>query len=170
MLLIRKLDRRLDLLDAVAQAFADPRDPQRVTHTLSDLLCQRVFGMVQGYEDLNDHAAVRIVLRGDSGFCRDRMLRWCERYDVGYYIVTNLDGDTRGLYEDLYCARGEMENRIKEAQLGLFADRTRCHYFAANQFRLLLSSLAYILIERLRARHHVDLLECCPRHVDKQRG
>ncbi len=67
------------------------------------------------------------------------------------YIVTNLDGDARHLYEDLYCARGEMENRIKEAQLGLFADRTSCHYFAANQFRLLLSSLAYILTERLRA-------------------
>ena len=45
-----------------------------------------------------------------------------------------------------------MENRIKEAQLGLFADRTSCQYFAANQFRLLLSSLAYILTERLRAR------------------
>ena len=44
-----------------------------------------------------------------------------------------------------------MENRIKEAQLGLFADRTSCHYFAANQFRLMLASLAYILIERLRA-------------------
>ena len=44
-----------------------------------------------------------------------------------------------------------MENRIKEAQLGLFADRTSCHYFIANQFRLLLSSLAYILVERLRA-------------------
>jgi hypothetical protein len=44
-----------------------------------------------------------------------------------------------------------MENRIKEAQLGLFADRTSCQVFAANQFRLLLSSLAYILTERLRA-------------------
>ena len=44
-----------------------------------------------------------------------------------------------------------MENRIKEAQLGLFADRTSCQHFAANQFRLLLSSLAYILTERLRA-------------------
>ena len=66
------------------------------------------------------------------------------------YIVTNLEGEARALYEDLYCARGEMENRIKEAQLGLFADRTSCHYFAANQFRLLLSSLAYILNERLR--------------------
>jgi len=159
---------------------------------------------------------VRLILRADSGFCRDRMLRWGERHGVNYvvgiaqnarlnaatarvrrrlkrqlersgakqrefyefrygahpwagerrviarleysdqgdnprYIVTNLEGEARALYEELYCARGEMENRIKEAQLGLFADRTSCRYFAANQFRLLLSSLAYSLIERLRA-------------------
>lgn len=159
---------------------------------------------------------VRIILRADSGFCRDRMLTWCERHGVGYvvgiaknarwnaatarvrrrlqrqlqrtgrkqrefyefcygahpwacerrviarleyseqgdnprYIVTNLAGATEKLYDQLYCARGEMENRIKEAQLGLFADRTSCRYFAANQFRLLLASLAYVLMERLRA-------------------
>jgi hypothetical protein len=67
------------------------------------------------------------------------------------YIVTNLRGEAAYLYDELYCARGEAENRIKEAQLGLFADRTSCHYFAANQFRLLLSSLAYVLMQRLRA-------------------
>ena len=159
---------------------------------------------------------VRIVLRADSGFCRRRMLAWCERHQVGYcvglarnvrlqrqcqrwhahlaeqfaftgakqraffefryaaktwgierrviarleygeqgenprFIVTNLPGEPAQLYDELYCARGEAENRIKEAQLGLFADRTSCHYFAANQFRLLLSSLAYVLVERLRA-------------------
>ena len=345
LLLLRKLERRLGLIDAVARVLADPRDPERVTHGLGDMLRQRVFGLVQGYEDLNDHATlrndvlmqtacerdtalasaptlcrlenrasraagwaihevmvekfiasfkappeelvldfdatddplhgrqegrffhgyydhycylplyvfcgeqllvaylrpskideskhagavlkllvgrlrrawpqVRIVLRGDSGFCRRRVLAWCERNAVNYvvglaqnkrlnamtreqrerlaqqfeqtqmkqrefaelrygartwkcerrviarlehmekgdnprYIVTNLEGEGRSLYEDVYCARGEMENRIKEAQLGLFADRTSCHHFAANQFRLLLSSLAYILTERLR--------------------
>ena len=345
-LLVRRLDRRLGLLEAVARALADPRDPERIKHELIDLLRQRVFGLVQGYEDLNDHTGlrndplmqtacerqtalasaptlcrlenratraaawaihrvmvekfiagferapeelvldfdatddplygkqeerffhgyydsycylplyvfcgeqllvsylrpskideakhawavlallvkrlrrawpgVRIIVRGDSGFCRRKMLAWCERNQVGYvvglaknsrlnaitaaqrqrlarrfartqvkqrefaefhyaartwhierrviarlehmdkgdnprYIVTNLEGEARTLYEELYCARGEMENRIKEAQLGLFADRTSCHYFAANQFRLLLSSLAYILTERLRA-------------------
>ncbi|WP_176015110.1 transposase [Victivallis sp. Marseille-Q1083] len=67
------------------------------------------------------------------------------------FIVTNLDDDGQYLYEKVYCARGEMENRIKEQQLDLFADRTSCHDFAANQFRLLLSSLAYILMERFRA-------------------
>lgn len=49
------------------------------------------------------------------------------------FIVTNLEGDGRQLYEKLYCARGEMENRIKEAQLGLFADRTSCEHFVSNQ-------------------------------------
>lgn len=159
---------------------------------------------------------VRIVLRGDSGFCRHRMLNWCERHGIGYlvglaqnvrlnalsaaqrermreayvctqahqrafmefsyaagtwkyarrviarleysekgdnprYVVTNIAGDIQQLYERGYCARGEMENRIKEVQLGLFADRTSCHYFVANQFRVMLASLAYIIMERLRA-------------------
>jgi len=49
------------------------------------------------------------------------------------------------------CRRGEAENRIKEAQLGLFATRTSCQYFNANQFRILLSALAYTMVERLRA-------------------
>ena len=158
---------------------------------------------------------VRIVLRGDSGFCRHKMLSWCERQGVGYivglaknarlndlaapwmetaaqgfagtglkqrlfaelnygarswakprrviariehgekganprYIVTNLAGDGQELYDKLYCQRGDMENRIKEQQLDLFADRTSCHGWWANQFRLLLSSLAYTLIETIR--------------------
>jgi hypothetical protein len=158
---------------------------------------------------------VRIIFRGDSGFCRRRMLAWCERHDVGYivgiaqnkrlnvltaqwqqeaekyfsesgekvrwfnelqyaaqswdhprriitkiehtekgsnprYVVTNLAGKPQFLYEELYCARGEMENRIKEQQLDLFADRTSCHKWWSNQFRLLLSSLAYILLESIR--------------------
>jgi hypothetical protein len=158
---------------------------------------------------------VRIIFRGDSGFCRHRMLEWCDRHDVGYivgigsnarlgkalastlekakeafkdtqekqrhftaflyaakswkrerrvigkaevtvegpnprFIVTNLEGDAQRLYDTVYCARGNMENRIKETQLDLFADRTSCHEWWPNQFRLLLASLAYILIERLR--------------------
>ena len=158
---------------------------------------------------------VRIVFRGDSGFCRWRMLRWCERHDVGYivgiarnqrlnrlaqplldearhrfertatkqrmfdafdyaaatwdgkrrvivkgeytaqganprYVVTNLSGAPKRLYDRVYCARGEMENRIKEQQLDLFADRTSCHRWWPNQFRLLMSSFAYVLLETLR--------------------
>ena len=158
---------------------------------------------------------VAIVFRGDSGFCRHKMLTWCERHAVGYivglaknarldkdaeiwmsraatrydasgekqrlfaelrygagtwtrrrrviariehgakganprYVVTNLDGDGQALYDDLYCQRGEMENRIKEQQLDLFADRTSCHHWWPNQFRLILASLAYSLIEAIR--------------------
>ena len=78
-------------------------------------------------------------------------LEYGEQGENPRFIVTNLSGEPAQLYDELYCARGEAENRIKEAQLGLFADRTSCHYFAANQFRLLLSSLAYVLVERLRA-------------------
>jgi len=64
--------------------------------------------------------------------------------------VTNLDGEAQTLYDDVYCARGEMENRIKEQQLDLFADRTSCHRWWPNQLRLLLSSLAYTLLEAIR--------------------
>ncbi len=67
------------------------------------------------------------------------------------YIVTNLTGDPKHLYEKVYCARGDMENRIKEQQLDMFADRTSCHVWWANQFRMLLSGFAYILLERLRS-------------------
>jgi hypothetical protein len=66
------------------------------------------------------------------------------------YIVTNTIGTAKELYEDIYCARGEVENRIKEQQLMLFADRTSCHDFGANRFRLFLSSCAYVLMETLR--------------------
>ena len=159
---------------------------------------------------------VKIVFRGDSGFCRQRILNYCERADVHYlvglarntrleqmtefvelamkdayeasgikqrelgefvyaaqswacerrvitrlecgpqgtnprYVVTNLTGDPKALYDDLYCQRGEAENRIKEAQVGLFATRTSCQHFQSNQLRVLLAALGYVLIERLRA-------------------
>jgi hypothetical protein len=158
---------------------------------------------------------VRLVFRGDSGFCRDRLLSWCERNGVDYiiglqknprllamaatwreqaqaafdstataqrvfgeltyqarswrrarrviakaehnaqganprFILTTLPEPPQEAYEWIYCARGEMENRLKECQLGLFADRTSCHLWWPNQFRLLLASLAYVLMERLR--------------------
>jgi len=158
---------------------------------------------------------VRIIFRGDGGFCRHEMFDWCEKNNVYYItgiagnkcigkifkptmdvaekrfeetqekqrifvefmygaktwskqrkivgkaehtkdganprtIVTNLPGDPQELYDNCYCARGDMENRIKEQQLDLFADRTSCHNWWPNQFRLLLSSLAYTLIEYLR--------------------
>jgi hypothetical protein len=69
------------------------------------------------------------------------------------FVVTNLPAaaiEARALYEDLYCARGEMENRIKEAQLDLFADRLSAATFRANQLRLWLASAAYVLLQALR--------------------
>ena len=162
---------------------------------------------------------VRIVIRGDSGFCRERIMSWCEGNDVDYvlglaknqrlkgeiaaqmqqartmyeqtrqaarvfkdfryqtlkswscsrrvvgkaeyldkgenprFVVTSLPADevdARTLYEQSYCARGEMENRIKEQQLWLFADRTSCATMRANQSRLWFSSVAYTLMQALR--------------------
>ena len=68
-------------------------------------------------------------------------------------VVTSLKPDrwrARTLYEELYCARGEMENRIKECQLDLYADRTSTRTMRANQLRLWFASFAYVLISALR--------------------
>jgi hypothetical protein len=88
----------------------------------------------------------------------------CERRVVGKaeylakggnprFIVSSISSeekDARTLYEDFYCARGDMENRIKEQQLGLFADRTSTAWMRSNQLRLYFSSFAYILVHTLR--------------------
>lgn len=163
--------------------------------------------------------AVKIIIRGDSGFCRDSIMTWCEARDIDYvfgfakndrlkamiaaelqearqlyeetkkaarvfkdfryetreswtrerrviakaehlgkganprFVVTSIDAqvmDGRTLYEQLYCARGDMENRIKEQQLWLFADRTSAGRMRANQLRLYFSSIAYVLMQALR--------------------
>lgn len=344
-MLVRQVDCKIGLSRAVAAALHDPRDPERITHALRDLVAQRLYGLCCGYEDLNDHdrlrhdpllqtavgkagelassptfsrletgatradvaalnrvlveqfiasqevapeeqvldidasdiplhgdqeqaefhayydhycylplyvfagttmlacvlrksridgarhaAAViklivtrlrqawprlRIIVRGDSGFCRQRLIRWCERNHVGYvigvarnarlhrmvagwerlmehcyapgghklrvirefryaadswdrerrvvtrlefgsqganprFVVTNLDLPAIVLYDDLYCQRGEAENRIKEAQLDLFGTRASSHKFLANWLRLMFAALAYTLMQRLR--------------------
>jgi len=88
----------------------------------------------------------------------------CERRVVGKaeylakgenprFVVTTLstkDWDARSLYEELYCGRGDMENRIKEQQMALFADRTSTHEMRSNQLRLYFSSFAYVLMQTLR--------------------
>ena len=345
-MLLGATDRKLGLMQAAASCIADPRSPLLITHSVADLLRQRVYGLALGWEDLNDHGAlrcdvamqtavgvdrevasaptlcrlekwadkatawrlhevlvdqfiasfktapaelvldfdatdnplygqqegkffhgyydsycylplyvfcgqqllcaylrpsridgakhaaailkllvtrlrqkwpqVRIVFRGDSGFCRQRIINYCERANVDFiiglarnarlqgiteflelamkdsytttglkqreigefvyaaqswakerrvitrleygeqgnnprYVVTNLTGEAKALYDGLYCQRGEAENRIKEAQVGLFATRTSCHVFQSNQLRMLLAALGYVLIERLRA-------------------
>src|SRR5215475_8550312 len=83
------------------------------------------------------------------------------------FIVTSLSPeqyDARALYEVLYCARGEMENRIKEQQLELFADRTSTKYLKANQTRLWFSSIAYVLMNETRrlglAETELDQAQC----------
>ena len=69
------------------------------------------------------------------------------------FVVTSLtreEHQARHLYEKIYCARGEMENRIKECQLDLFADRTSAKTMRANQLRLWFASFAYVLLCALR--------------------
>lgn len=390
LLLLREVDRRLDLIPRIAHAIPDPRDPFYTTHPQAELLTSRIFGIAAGYEDANDHHTLRhdaafqvaaghtpaendyddeeqhplaspsthsrfenridsktifglhevlvdtfldsfdeppeeiildydatddllhgkqegrhfngfydgycylplyvfcgdqllvsylrpssvgaahharpvtkllvqkirqrwpnvkIILRGDSGFAIERLMRWCDKNDVGYvfglqknkiltreitcemtrarilqfhlgnkqacfkwfryrtteswdrhrwvvgkaeytgkganprFVVTNLPSEEgivdatyhrprvegkqqrqrkdpgticsvarnpEEFYRTMYCMRGEMENKIKEQQLYLFADRTSCTRFMANQFRLLLSSFAYVLVDGLR--------------------
>jgi len=83
-------------------------------------------------------------------------MRWCDRNGVYYILgvaknqVLLKNAQPWTFPAQWHCQRGDMENRIKEQQLYLFADRTSCQDFLTNQFRLLLSSAAYILVETLR--------------------
>lgn len=91
-----------------------------------------------------------------SWSCQRRVIGKAEHLAKGTnprFLVTSLSCEAwkaQELYEELYCARGEMENRIKEQQLCLFADRTSTHHMSSNQVRLWLSSVAYILLDALR--------------------
>jgi hypothetical protein len=91
-----------------------------------------------------------------SWTCERRVIGKAEHLPGGpnpRFVVTSLSPETwdaRALYEDLYCARGEMENRIKEQQLYLFADRTSTATLRANQIRLWFSALAYSLLQTVR--------------------
>jgi hypothetical protein len=74
-----------------------------------------------------------------------------EPRDNPRYVVTNLSSGPQHLYQNVYCQRGEIENRIKELHHGLEIDRTSCMGFWANQLRVLLTAAAYVLMQELRA-------------------
>jgi Transposase DDE domain group 1 len=92
----------------------------------------------------------------DSWSCERRVVGKAEHLPQGAnprFVVTSLAAEAwaaPALYERLYCARGDMENRIKECQLDLFADRTSATSLKANQLRLWFASMAYVLLEALR--------------------
>jgi len=130
-MLLREVDRRLGLTSALAACITDPRCVRRIRHDRHRMLTQRVFGIGLGYEDLNDHQSLR-----------DEPL-----FQV---LVAQRPDPDRPLASPATLCR--FENRIKEQQLGLFADRTRCHKFLANPFRLLLASAAYELLEASATR------------------
>jgi len=73
-MLLAALDRRLGLIDAAADCIADPRDPAAITHSVRDMLRQRVYGLVQGWEDLNDHAQLRADVAYQTAVGRDNDL------------------------------------------------------------------------------------------------
>jgi len=114
---------------------------------------QRMFGEFEYAADSWDKER-RVIARLEHG----------EQGANPRFIVTNLSGGTpKALYEQRYCARGEAENRIKEAQLDLFGRRASCHRYWANQLRLLLAALAYTLMVQLRrqALHGTELANAC---------
>lgn len=89
----------------------------------------------------------RVIIKAEVVRHPDR-----EPKDNPRLVITNLNPTPRFIYERVYCARGEVENRIKELHLGLSIDRTSCPSFWANQFRVLLTAAAYILMQELRLR------------------
>jgi Transposase DDE domain group 1 len=68
------------------------------------------------------------------------------------FVVTNMKQSPKRIYEKVYCDRGDIENRIKELHEGMEIDRTSCHSFWANQFRVLMTAAAYVLMQELRLR------------------
>jgi hypothetical protein len=78
-------------------------------------------------------------------------LEGCEPRDNARFVVTNLGAGPKHIYENIYCQRAEIENRIKELHYGLQIDRTSCTDFWANQLRVLLTAAAYVLMQELRA-------------------
>lgn len=117
-------------------------------------------------------AGVKQRLIGEFSYAArswDRPRRVIARLEYGAlganprFVVTSLQGEPTELYEQLYCARGEAENRIKEAQIDLFGRRASCHKYQANQLRLLLAALAYTLMINLRrlALHGTELERAC---------
>ena len=83
-----------------------------------------------------------------------------EPKDNPRFVVTNLRHSPRHLYEAIYCARGDIENRIKELHHGLEIDRTSCSRFLANQLRGLLTAAAYVLYQELRLHAARTALRC----------
>lgn len=125
---------------------------------------QRALGgeLVQAREQFEQSGQATRIFRDftyrtrKSWSCQRRVIGKAEHLTKGAnprFIVTSLSSEAwpaAPLYEQLYCARGEMENRIKEQQMCLFADRTSSHHLASNQLRLWFSSVAYILLNELR--------------------
>src|SRR5262249_31783093 len=92
----------------------------------------------------------RVIIKAEVTCLEGRTPR-----DNPRFVVTSLPGSARGIYEKIYCARGEIENRIKELKIGLEIDRTSCTSFWANQFRVLMTAAAFTLMQevRLHAAH-----------------
>ena len=92
----------------------------------------------------------RVLIKGQITYHPGRRPK-----DNPRFVITNLKGSPQRLYEHIYCARGDVENRIKELKDGLEIDRTSCSNFLANQLRALITAAAYVLFQELRihARH-----------------
>ena len=89
----------------------------------------------------------RVIIKADIAIHPGRKPK-----DNARFIVTNLTGSAKKIYEEIYCARGDIENRIKELKHGLAIDRTSCTSFKANQLRVLMTAAAYVLMQEIRLR------------------
>ena len=87
----------------------------------------------------------RVLIKADMVFNGQREPKLNVRF-----VLTDIGGSPRRVYERIYCGRGDAENRLKELKAGLGLDRTSCHRFLANQFRVLLAAAAYALMQELR--------------------
>ena len=132
------LAKNVRLNRAIGAELAEARDESRTTGAPARRFKELIWSTRKSWS-----RARRVIAKAE----------WTQGEANPRFIVTSLtaaDGDGRRLYEEVYCARGEMENRIKECQIDLFADRTSTATMTANQLRLWSASMAYVLLDSLR--------------------
>jgi hypothetical protein len=132
--------------NAVLSRIAEPLMEQARRRTAESGVSEREFGETR-YKAGTWPAERRVVIKAEVTRIAGR-----EPKDNPRFVITNLRGTARWVYETFYCHRGDIENRIKELHHGLEIDRTSCSRFLANQCRVLLTAAAYVLMQELRLR------------------
>lgn len=147
--------------NSVLQGFSEPLMVPIRQHSQASGQTEHAYGECRYAAGTWRHAR-RVIIKAEVVRHHDRSPK-----DNPRFVVTNLRTTPRHLYEDIYCARGDVENRLKELHHGLELDRTSCNSFWANQFRVLMTAASYVLYQELRL--HAGGTDCARAQVSTLR-